>query len=292
MKMNLETQVDQVAQALEAADLFFGHGTDNAYDEAVWLVLEAAGLDPGADDVPWQQDLSESQIASIQNLLSLRIQTREPLAYLVNRAWFAGNDFYIDSRAIVPRSHIGEWIPERFAPWLADGEVGAILDLCTGSGCIAVSLALAFPEARVHASDLSAEALEVAKLNVDRYGVQSQLRLVQSDLFEALSGERYDLIVCNPPYVSDELMHALPEEYRHEPELAFAGGVSGLDFIERLLKEAPAHLNPDGLLIVEAGSANDALEAAYPKASFTWLMSQNEEAVVFAISAEELKTLR
>ena len=167
-----------------------------------------------------------------------------------------------------------------------------LLDLCTGSGCIAVSLALAFPEARVHASDLSAEALEVAKLNVDRYGVQSQLRLVQSDLFEALSGERYDLIVCNPPYVSDELMHALPEEYRHEPELAFAGGVSGLDFIERLLKEAPAHLNPDGLLIVEAGSANDALEAAYPKASFTWLMSQNEEAVVFAISAEELKTLR
>lgn len=292
MKMNLETQVDQVAQALEAADLFFGHGTDNAYDEAVWLVLEAAGLDPGADEVPWQQDLSESQIASIQDLLSRRTQTREPLAYLVNRAWFAGNDFYIDSRAIVPRSHIGEWIPERFAPWLADDEVGAILDLCTGSGCIAVSLALAFPEARVDASDLSAEALEVAKLNVDRYGVQSQLRLVRSDLFEALSGDRYDLIVCNPPYVSDELMHALPEEYRHEPELAFAGGVSGLDFIERLLKEAPAHLNPDGLLIVEAGSANDALEAAYPKASFTWLMSENEEAVVFAISAEELQTLR
>ena len=289
--MKLEVQVDQVAQDLEDANLFFGHGTDNAFDEAVWLVLEALGFDAGADDIPWTQDLTEHQRDSVHDLLSKRIETRQPLAYLVNKAWFAGHEFFIDSRAIVPRSHIGEWIPDRFDPWLANENVSAILDLCTGGGCIAVSLALAFPEATVDASDLSQDALDVARRNVERYGVEKRVRIIEGDLFSGIGNKKYDLIVCNPPYVSDELMSALPKEYHYEPELAFAGGQTGLDFIQRLLKEAADHLSPEGFLVVEAGSAQQALETAYVKMPFTWLMSENEESVVFMISADELAAL-
>ena len=288
MTIRLEQQVEQVANALNAAGLCFGHGTDNAFDEAAWLVLEACELDPSGDEVPWDQVLTARQQASVQALLERRIQTGEPLAYLVNRAWFAGHDFFVDSRAIVPRSHIGEWIPDRFSPWRVERPAASILDLCTGSGCIAVALALAFPEAQIDASDISASALEVAQANVARYEVQERVRLLQGDLFEGLGQARYDLIVCNPPYVSDEIMNTLPGEYRHEPALAFAGGSSGLDFINRLLDQAGDHLTKSGLLVVEAGSARDALEAAWPRTPFTWLMSENGEAVVFAIEATEL----
>ena len=171
MSISLEQQVDETANALDAADLFFGHGTDNAFDEAAWLVLEACDLDPSGDAIPWDQSLTPAQQASVEALLKRRIESGEPLAYLVNRAWFAGHDFFIDHRAIVPRSHIGEWIADRFFPWRADRPAAAVLDLCTGSGCIAVALALAFPEARVDASDISASALEVAEINVARYAV-------------------------------------------------------------------------------------------------------------------------
>ena len=288
MTIRLEQQVEQVANALDAAGLYFGHGTDNAFDEAAWLVLEACELDPSGDEVPWDQVLTASQEASVHVLLERRIQSGEPLAYLVNRAWFAGHDFFVDSRAIVPRSHIGEWIPDRFSPWRAERPAGSVLDLCTGSGCIAVALALAFPEAQVDASDISASALEVAEVNVARYEVQERVRLLQGNLFEGLGQARYDLIVCNPPYVSDEIMNTLPGEYRHEPALAFAGGSSGLDFINQLLDQARDHLTDDGLLVVEAGSAREALEAAWPRTPFTWLISENGEAVVFALEAAEL----
>ncbi len=289
--MRLEDKAEAVASELDQAGLFFGHGTDNAFDEAVWLVLEAAGLDPSGDEVPWQTILSADQCQAVDTLLCRRMETHEPLAYLVNRAWFAGRDFFIDSRAIVPRSHIGEWILERFTPWRVDRPLDAILDLCTGSGCIAVSLALAFPEAKVDASDISAAALEVAAINVERHAVGDRVRLVQGDLFSSLEGQRYDLIVCNPPYVSDSLMPTLPHEYNHEPTLAFAGGDGGLDFITPLLYQARAHLSDDGLLVVEAGSARDALEAAWPQVPFTWLMSMNDDAVVFVVNAQELEVL-
>jgi ribosomal protein L3 glutamine methyltransferase len=289
--MQLEDKVEAVASELDQAGLYFGHGTDNAFDEAVWLVLEAAGLDPSGDEVPWQSILSADQCQAVDALLARRIETHQPLAYLVNRAWFGGRDFFIDSRAIVPRSHIGEWILERFTPWRVDRPLDAILDLCTGSGCIAVSLALAFPEAKVDASDISAAALEVAAINVERHGVGDRVRLVQGDLFSSLEGQRYDLIVCNPPYVSDSLMRTLPHEYNHEPTLAFAGGNGGLDFITPLLYQARAHLSDDGLLVVEAGSARDALEAAWPQVPFTWLMSMNDDAVVFVVNAQELEAL-
>ncbi|MEK9785569.1 MAG: 50S ribosomal protein L3 N(5)-glutamine methyltransferase [Gammaproteobacteria bacterium] len=289
--MLLEEMVVEVADQLAGADLFFGHGTDNAFDEAAWLVLEAGGFDVGDPEPPWESVLDKRQIKNIQALLERRLTTRQPLAYLINRAWFAGHEFFIDERAIVPRSHIGEWIPDRFEPWLPAGEVKSILDLCTGSGCIAVALALAFPEAQVDASDLSTAALEVAAINARDHGVTDRVRLVEGDLFSALPDRRYDLIVCNPPYVSDVLMRALPDEYRFEPELAFSGGGQGLDFIDRLLREAVHHLNPNGMLIVEAGSAQPAVENAYPDLPFMWLMSESEEAVVFALTAAELARL-
>jgi ribosomal protein L3 glutamine methyltransferase len=286
--MTLDDMVAQVENKLANAGLFFGHGTDNALDEAVWLVLAAGGFDVGDSEPPWESTLREEQIQDIQKLLERRLTTRQPLAYLINRAWFAGHEFFIDQRAIVPRSHIGEWIPDRFEPWLPTDDVTSILDLCTGSGCIAVALALAFPEARVDATDLSGAALEVAAINAKRHEVTDRVRLLQGDLFSAVQDQRYDLIVCNPPYVSNELMSGLPEEYRFEPELAFTGGIKGLDFIERLLREVSNHLTPQGLLIVEAGSAQSAVEDAYPNLPFMWLMSQSEEAVVFALTAGEL----
>ena len=286
--MTLNDMVAQVESKLANAGLFFGHGTDNALDEAVWLVLAAGGFDVGDSEPPWESTLREQQIQDIQKLLERRLTTRQPLAYLINRAWFAGHEFFIDQRAIVPRSHIGEWIPDRFEPWLPTDDVTSILDLCTGSGCIAVALALAFPEARVDATDLSGAALEVAAINAKRHEVTDRVRLLQGDLFSAVQDQRYDLIVCNPPYVSNELMRGLPEEYRFEPELAFTGGIKGLDFIERLLREVSNHLTPQGLLIVEAGSAQSAVEDAYPNLPFMWLMSQSEEAVVFALTAGEL----
>jgi len=286
--MTLDDMVAQVESKLANAGLFFGHGTDNALDEAVWLVLAAGGFDVGDSEPPWESTLREQQIQDIQKLLERRLTTRQPLAYLINRAWFAGHEFFIDQRAIVPRSHIGEWIPDRFEPWLPTDDVTSILDLCTGSGCIAVALALAFPEARVDATDLSGAALEVAAINAKRHEVTDRVRLLQGDLFSAVQDQRYDLIVCNPPYVSNELMRGLPEEYRFEPELAFTGGIKGLDFIERLLREVSNYLTPQGLLIVEAGSAQSAVEDAYPNLPFMWLMSQSEEAVVFALTAGEL----
>jgi len=286
--MTLDDMVAQVESKLANSGLFFGHGTDNALDEAVWLVLAAGGFDVGDSEPPWESTLREQQIQDIQKLLERRLTTRQPLAYLINRAWFAGHEFFIDQRAIVPRSHIGEWIPDRFEPWLPTDDVTSILDLCTGSGCIAVALALAFPEARVDATDLSGAALEVAAINAKRHEVTDRVRLLQGDLFSAVQDQRYDLIVCNPPYVSNELMRGLPEEYRFEPELAFTGGIKGLDFIERLLREVSNYLTPQGLLIVEAGSAQSAVEDAYPNLPFMWLMSQSEEAVVFALTAGEL----
>ena len=286
--MTLADWVGQVERQLVDAELFFGHGTDSAFDEAAWLVMSAAGIDPGAVPVDWQQALSDAQQSAVKQLAERRIETRKPLAYLVKQAWFAGHEFYIDERAIIPRSHLGEWIPGRFEPWLGRTPVKAVLDLCTGSGCIAVAVALAFPEAEVDAVDISTAALEVAAINIEQHALGQRIRLLQGDLFHAIAeAVRYDLIICNPPYVSDQSMASLPPEHCFEPRLALAGGRDGLDFVHRVLTEARRHLKKTGRLFVEAGSAA-AVEKTWPNVPFTWLAALTGESAVLTLTAAEL----
>ena len=286
--MTLADWVSQVEQHLVGAELFFGHGTGSAFDEAAWLVMSAAGIDPSAEPVDWQQALSDTQQSAVKQLAESRIQTRKPLAYLVKQAWFAGHEFYIDERAIIPRSHLGDWIPGRFEPWLGRSPVKAVLDLCTGSGCIAVAVALAFPEAVVDAADISPAALEVAAVNIEQHALGQRIRLLQGDLFHAIAeAARYDLIICNPPYVSEQSMASLPQEYYFEPRLALAGGRDGLDFVHRVVTEARRNLKKTGRLIVETGSVA-AVETIWPSVPFTWLAALTGEATVLTLTAAEL----
>jgi len=270
------------------ASLYFGHGTDNARDEAAWLVTSTlaipfAELDDQADRV-----VTTDEAKRIQALADQRIATRKPLAYLLHEAWFAGHKFYVDERVIVPRSLIGEFIRERFQPWVDPARVARILDLCTGSGCIAIAAALEFPQARVDAADLSPEALAVARHNVESFGLGRRVELIQSDLFVQLHDRRYDLVLTNPPYVDAADMATLPPEYRQEPELALASGQHGLDAILQILAAAPAHLHPGGVLIAEVGNSHVALRQRFPKVPFTWLMSPSGDDSVFLIDRETL----
>ncbi len=289
MPVTLLDLVRQFEWSMTAAEVAFGHGTDNAFDEAAWLISHAAGIDLGAvDELPWDEPLEPAVVETATALLKRRLDTRKPLAYLINEAWFAGERFYVDERVIVPRSHLGEWIVERFEPWIEPGRVGSALDLCTGSGCIAIALALNNPDAVVTGADISTHALAVAARNVALHGVEDRVRLAEGDLFGAVGGERFDLVVCNPPYVSNELMRDMPDEYHEEPPIAFRGGVAGLDIIDRLLRGAADHLDEGGVLVVEAGSASAALEAAYANVPFTWLASEGGDPVVFLLTREEL----
>jgi ribosomal protein L3 glutamine methyltransferase len=291
--MNLEQKIEVVANRLETANLVYGHGTDNAWDEATWIVIYALGLDLVSevqnDNFNWQSPIRKSDSGVIDRFVDKRVSSRMPFAYLCNETWFAGNKFYIDERAIIPRSYLSEWIPESFAPWLISEEIHSILDLCTGSGCIALSCALAFPTAKVLASDISAQALEVAEINVHSYGLEKRVKLNRGDCFDGIRG-KYDLILCNPPYVSDDRMDRLPQEYRHEPDNAFRAGVDGLDFIVSMLSQVNKFLTNNGTLIVEAGSASEALENRFPDIPFTWMSTAYDETVVFIMNAEELST--
>ena len=290
--MTLADWVGQVEQQLVDAELFFGHGTDSAFDEAAWLVMVAAGIDPSAEQVDWQQALNYSQQSAVKELAERRIKTRKPLAYLVNQTWFAGHEFYIDERTIIPRSYLGEWIPGRFEPWLGRTPIKAVLDLCTGSGCIAVAVALAFPEAEVDATDISTAALDVAAINIERHALGQRIRLLQGDLFHAISeAVRYDLIICNPPYVSDQTIVSLPQEHSFEPRLALAGGRDGLDFVHRVLTEARRYLKKTGRLFMEAGNAA-AVEKTWSSVPFTWLTSLTGESAVLTLTAAELNGYR
>lgn len=271
------------------AQLFFGHGSDNAYDEAVYLILHTLHLPLDRLEPFIDARLIEAERDSVLQMIEQRVTTRKPVAYLTHEAWLGEHRFYVDERVIVPRSFIAELLADQLDPWIEDPwAVTRVADICTGSGCLAILAALTFPEAQVDAVDISPEALEVAQRNVADYGLENQVRLVQSNLFAGLARQSYDLIISNPPYVNAESMATLPPEYRHEPDLALAGGDDGLDLVRTLLREAQDRLNPGGLLVVEIGHNRDALEAAYPQTPFTWLDTSAGDQFVFLLRREEL----
>jgi len=271
------------------AGLAFGHGTQNARDEAVYMILHTLKLPLGELDPVLDRPLSAKELDAVQTILRRRVKERTPAAYLTRESWLGEFRFYVDERAIVPRSFIAELLRQGLAPWIADvRRVGKVLDLCTGSGCLAVLAAHAFPDARIDAADLSAEALQVARRNVKDYALGKRVRLVRSDLFERLGAHRYDLILSNPPYVNAAAMRALPREYRREPRLALAGGRDGLALVRRMLAQAANHLNPEGLLVVEIGHNRAALEKTYPHLPFIWLETSAGENFVFMLQREDL----
>jgi ribosomal protein L3 glutamine methyltransferase len=271
------------------AELFFGHGSDNAYDEAVYLILHTLHLPLEQLDPFLDARLTETERATVLAIVRRRIEERVPAAYLTHEAWLGEHAFYVDERVIVPRSFIAELLREQLGPWIDDPDsVVSVLDMCTGSGCLAILAALAFPHAGVDAVDLSPDALEVAAINVGEYDLDGQIALLQSDLFNNLAGRTYDLIISNPPYVNAESVALLPQEYLHEPVLALGSGNDGLDATRLILARARDHLNPEGLLVVEIGHNRAELEAAYPHLPFTWLDTSAGDQHVFLLRRDDL----
>ncbi|GAB7536767.1 50S ribosomal protein L3 N(5)-glutamine methyltransferase [Burkholderia sp. 22PA0099] len=279
-----------------AEQLSFGHGSDNAYDEAVYLVLHALHLPLDTLEPFLDARLLPDELDAVLQRVERRATERLPAAYLTNEAWMHGHRFYVDERVIVPRSFIGELLDDGLQPYVADPEqVGAVLELCTGSGCLAILAAEAFPNADIDAVDLSEEALEVAEINVTEYGLDHRIALHHGDLYAPLPTERldnpdlrYDVILSNPPYVNAESMAALPEEYRHEPEMALAGGEDGMDIVRRLLREAKKWLKDDGVLVVEIGNERHNVEAAFGGLDLIWLPTSAGDDSVFLIHAADL----
>ena len=285
--MKLIDCIDTEAARLAQAGLFFGHGTTNAFDEAMWLALWRLGLPLDALDEHEDRELTAEELAAITQLIDERIATRKPAAYLTGEAWLQGVPFTIDERAIVPRSFIAELIADAsIDPWL-NPDSRRVLDLCTGNGSLAVLAAMAWPDVEVDALDLSADALAVARLNVQRHDLASRIHLLQGD---GLAGARgpYDLILCNPPYVNSASMAALPAEYRAEPELALAGGQDGMDFIRTLLRAAPAALHDDGVLVLEIGNEREHFEAAFPQLEVVWMETSSGADQVLLVTKENL----
>jgi len=273
----------------QEAGLYYGHGTDNAWDEACYLIWHSLHLPYSLHNEVLDARLLQAEREKLYHLIQKRVKERLPLAYLTHEAWFAGLPFYVDERVLVPRSPIAELIENHFQPWLEVDKTQNILDLCTGSGCIAIACAKAFPDAQVDATDISPDALAVAKTNILRHHVEDQVTLHEGDLFKPLKGKLYDLIVSNPPYVSVQEMQELPLEYQHEPQMGLVAGKQGLDFALTILNEAAQHLRPEGVLIVEVGNSEEALEETFPEVPFTWLEFQRGGGGIFMLTAEQLK---
>jgi ribosomal protein L3 glutamine methyltransferase len=273
-----------------AAKLFFGHGTDNAWDEAIWLLLATLQLPRDRLEPFLDARLTRAERLAVFNVLEQRIARRLPTAYLVQEAWLGDFRFYVDERVIVPRSYFAELLEEGCAPWVEEPEtVGSVLDLCTGSGCLAILMAHTFPHAQVDAIDISPDALTVARRNIADYGLEGSVHAIESDLFAAVPGKRYDLILSNPPYVTAAAMAALPAEYRHEPALALAAGEDGLDVVRRILREAADHLMPEGFIAIEVGHNRDQVEAAFPHLPVVWLDTASSVDKIFLVSGEALR---
>jgi ribosomal protein L3 glutamine methyltransferase len=283
--------IQRGAQQFEAAQLTFGHGTDNAFDEAAELTFFALDLKHEDAANVYGQTITAELLQKVQTLFERRVRERVPIAYLTHRMWFAGHEFYVDERVLVPRSPIAEVIEAQFAPWIEADRVRRILDIGTGSGCIAVASALALPDALVDAGDISADALAVALINIERHRVGARVRAVQSDVYSALANRKYDVIVTNPPYVGGEELALLPDEYRREPELGLYGGEDGLDIVRRILSGAAEHLEPDGILVGEVGNTEDALQDAFPDVPFMWLEFERGGGGVFVLTRDELERL-
>ncbi len=269
--------------------LFFGHGSDNAFDEAAYLLLHTLKLPLDQLDPFLDARLTDNEISTLLALIERRAKDRVPVAYLTNEALLGSYRFYVDERVIVPRSFIAELIPEQFQPWISNpDEVRSVLELCTGSGCLAIMLADAFPNAKVDAVDLSADALEVAKRNVADYELQDRVTLHKSDLYDQLPKGKYDLIVTNPPYVNSASMAKLPAEYHAEPQMALAGGDDGMDLVRRIVAAAKERLTDNGVLVVEIGNEFDYAQAAFADLELTWLSTSAGDEAVFLLTADQL----
>ena len=277
------------AAEFDDASLYYGHGTDNALDEAAYLAYFALNKEPDYSDEALDVNLSQENIEMVNNLFNKRIESRQPAAYLTNEAWFAGIPFYVNENVLVPRSPIAELIEEQFQPWIAPEKINRILDLCTGSGCIAIACALAFPNAEVDGADISKAALNVAEKNKTNHKLEGRVNIIESDLFSNLQGRKYDLIVSNPPYVDAEDMASLPDEYTHEPELGLTAGDDGLELVIPMLRDAKHHLNPEGILIVEVGNSEEALAEKFPEVPFMWLSFEYGGEGVFMLDATDIE---
>ena len=292
MTHNFSTVRDLLRYAVtrfNTAELFFGHGSSNVLDEAAYLILHTLHLPLDKLDPFLDAHLLPEEIKRLLDVIARRSVERQPAAYITNQAWLGGYHFYVDERVLVPRSFIAELIPERFAPWVRDpDQVLNILELCTGSGCLAIMLADAFPNAQIDAIDISADALEVARRNVTTYGLEQRVTLIESDLYAALPAKKYDLIITNPPYVNSDSMARLPDEYRREPPIALAGGADGMDLVRKIVAGARQRLTADGLLIVEIGNERAHAEAAFGALEMTWLSTSAGDDMVFLASAAQL----
>ena len=285
--VTIEDMLRWTTTEFNKAGLFYGHGCDNALDDAMALIMPTLNLPLFGSTELIHARLTKTERTLIADLVEMRIEKRIPTAYLTNTAWFAGLEFYVDERTLIPRSPFAELIDNRFEPWLITAPE-RILDLCTGSACIAIALAYAFPDAYVDAVDISDDALEVAEINIQGHGLEQQVIPMQSDLFSTISEEKYDLIVSNPPYVDEEDMANLPEEFTHEPELGLASGHDGLTLVKQMLLEASDMLNEGGLLFVEVGNSQVHLESAYPEIPFKWINFKSGGHGVFMLTKDQL----
>ncbi len=290
--LSLHTITDFIrfgASLFKQAGLYYGHGNATAIDEAAYLVLHTLNLEPDTHAVYFTSQLTKNEKRAVANILFRRAKEKIPAAYLTHEAWFCGLPFYVDERVLVPRSPICELIQSHFEPWVEPDNVERILDLCTGSGCIAIACASYFPYAEVDAADISEDALDVALQNIERHQMVEQVNIVQSDLFSNLQGQQYNIIVSNPPYVDAEDMSSLPEEYHAEPELGLAAGDDGLDLVIPMLEQAAEHLYPEGILIVEVGNSEYALQERFADIPFYWLEFEHGGQGVFLLTKEQLE---